>query len=361
MKVAVGLAFLLLLVPAASASSTRPRTILTTRGSLVGFAQDGSRLAVATVGGGQRCGIAVRVHDLRNGRERLLTTRRGPTCGLYAEPGGDGFDLVYRGGTAIWELQYGAHFNYQDVYESSLARPRDRFVEELVYDNDSYFTGEHVTPLAGGATAFYGWYTQSVQGSDDCDLELTCTVVVTRGGIHRVDARGRVTALAGAPPTAALAVADGRVALVRATPDVVWYAPPGMTSTVEVRNAGTGKLVTSFDLQGRVRALALSRGTLAVLVSDGGAARIDRYDPTTGVPVGSTPVPAAKEHDLSIAGHRVAFRVGARIELLDTANGSVRTIARTRGDVIGLSIQGRRIAWGQNAGTHGVVRAVVVS
>ena len=66
----------------------------------------------------------------------------------------------------------------------------------------------------------------------------------------------------------------------------------------------------------------------------------------------------------SISGTHVVFRVGGAIEVLDTRTGTVRTLARVRGDVIGVSIEGKRVAWGQNVGprrrAHGVVRALTL-
>src|SRR5262249_58400016 len=63
---------------------------------------------------------------------------------------------------------------------------------------------------------------------------------------------------------------------------------------------------------------------------------------------------------LSMSGNRVVFRAGRTIELLDAATQkiSVLTVARSR--PIGLSIEGRRVAWAVNADGRGLVRAIVL-
>jgi hypothetical protein len=346
---------------ATAASSVAPKTILKTKGDVVAFAQDGRRLAVATTGGRRRCWFSVRVHDLGRRRDHLLASPKGPTC-AYGDQRWNELHFTFAGRTGLWVLSTGAHFDYQDVTASSTADPRDGQLIELVYDNDAYTTGDHFADAAGdGSTLVYAAYAITVTGDEDCDLNYTCTVVTRGGGVWRVIRDGnRHVRIPGIGPTYRVAVSGRLLALVAATPDLVW-THKAKSSPVELRDAETGRLKTSFAVPGGAEALAVARGVIAVLAVNATGARIDRYSASSGALLGSTPVASTTAHELSAAGNRVLFRNGRTIFVLDAPTGSSRTLTTAKHVPIGLSIEGNRVAWGESLGKRGgAVRAVTV-
>ena len=60
---------------------------------------------------------------------------------------------------------------------------------------------------------------------------------------------------------------------------------------------------------------------------------------------------------LSASGGRIVYSVGKTIVSVDTATGAKSMLARAVSTPIGLSIEGRRVAWAENVGGRGRVRA----
>jgi hypothetical protein len=118
-------------------------------------------------------------------------------------------------------------------------------------------------------------------------------------------------------------------------------------------------LVSSFTPAGSVRDVALSGSRVAVLVESGGTTAIERYDAATGAFTGSTPV-AAGATDLDMSGTTVVYRLGRQIHALNAATGSDGVLRTSMGTPIGLSIEGRRVAWAVNIGGHGRIVALDV-
>ena len=165
---------------------------------------------------------------------------------------------------------------------------------------------------------------------------------------------------------------SGPVQIPDATADVVLAAGQGRIATalsgqVQIRDAVTGSLISSFAPSGTIRALALDGGLAAVLVEESGGKRIERYDAATGAFLASTPVPANTAVELDIAGQKLVFRSGNQIRLLEHPTGNVRLLLTARTRPIGLSIEGtqvawvKRVVWGVNRGRTGFVRSLRVS
>ena len=119
-------------------------------------------------------------------------------------------------------------------------------------------------------------------------------------------------------------------------------------------------MVSSIAPQGRVRALALSFGQLAVLMerANGGKA-IERYDPQSGRRIGVTAVPSTTATELSISSAGLIYRIGRRIYLF-TGSAAPRLVWQTSATPIGLSIEGRRIAWAVNIKGRGRIVALTL-
>jgi len=68
--------------------------------------------------------------------------------------------------------------------------------------------------------------------------------------------------------------------------------------------------------------------------------------------IGVTTVPSAVADDLAIARQTIVYQVGRAIWLLDAISGKTR-LAHTAGATpIGLSIEGRRLAWAENLSSN---------
>jgi hypothetical protein len=105
--------------------------------------------------------------------------------------------------------------------------------------------------------------------------------------------------------------------------------------------------------EGTARALAVSARALAVLVrrADAGAA-IVRYAIPEGTLLSATPVSAAAADELDIAGNWIVYHSRRQIHLVGRRGGD-RLLAIAIGRPIGVSIEGRRVAWAENAaGLH---------
>ena len=136
------------------------------------------------------------------------------------------------------------------------------------------------------------------------------------------------------------------------TPSVLTHFP------AEIREAPTGAVISRFMPHGRAFEVALSREFVAVLVQVGRRrARIELFRPTSGARLGAVRVPSGA-NALSISGKTVIFARGRTIWMLDAKRRktSMLSLARTR--PIGLSIEGRRVAWAESGRKRSRIRAL---
>jgi Tol biopolymer transport system component len=148
-----------------------------------------------------------------------------------------------------------------------------------------------------------------------------------------------------------VAAADGSSsrALTRTTADPPWQG-------VEVRNTFSGAVLARFAVEGKPRAVALSSARIAVLVEQGRSKRIELRG-RGGKLERSVSVPAVTDAELSTAGPWIVFRTGRTIRLLDARNGRTSVLAVAREIPVGLSIEGRRVAWAEQT-TPSRIRAI---
>jgi TolB protein len=135
---------------------------------------------------------------------------------------------------------------------------------------------------------------------------------------------------------------------------------PDAHSAVDVRDARTGARIAFFTLTGYADSealLALSRSYVALRVE---ADRLHVHRPSTGALVASTRVPrnvgAIAVSDSGI----VAFHVGRQIRAFDVKTRAARLIVTAAAKPVGLSIDGRRLAWVENRRNRAVIRAVTL-
>ncbi len=323
----------------------RPTTVFTAAGRIVAFAQDGPR--IAWISGGdrsRRCAWAVRVRTLPGARENELTRAAGPTCRHRMQLAAGTVPLALAGRAAVWALPNSGNTTHVRVVAGALGQ-RERQLAELAYANSNYEEGDHLGGVAGdGSTLAYSTYRIRVEDVEDCELQGVCPTVIAGGGVWRVVGRAR-RQLRETPPASVVAASERKLVLARASTDG--------TGLVEVRHARSGALVRAFDVGGSVRAVALWRGWTAVLVRDSRGFRVERRFTQTGSLVGTTRVPPNTAAQLSVFGNRIVFRVGRAIRAINAETGKVSTLARAASRPIGLSLEGRRLAWAENVRLEG--------
>lgn len=203
--------------------------------------------------------------------------------------------------------------------------------------------GTSLTALDGdGATLAFTWVSVFESPVTDC----ICHWALAGGRVVTI-VDGRRVAVPGAPASVGIAASRGRVALVPGAAtweggDSARAAPNG---PVEVRDALTGAVIATVSPVGTVRAVALSGVRLATLSYDAGVKRVDIWDITTQSLFRSIDLPADAAPEIDLAGKRLVWRAGRRIYVSDVENGASKRLFRSRARPVGVSIEGRRVAW----------------
>jgi Tol biopolymer transport system component len=134
--------------------------------------------------------------------------------------------------------------------------------------------------------------------------------------------------------------------------------PTKPRSIAEVVMAANGRIAGSIATEGRALAVSLSGSTVALLVQRESGNQLEFFDAGSGAFRRSVAVPATTAPELSAAGRVVVFRTGKEIRAVDAFGGVPRVVAIVSARPIGLSIEGNRVAWAENSGGRGRVRAV---
>jgi Tol biopolymer transport system component len=128
---------------------------------------------------------------------------------------------------------------------------------------------------------------------------------------------------------------------------------------VETRTWKNGFVVAKFNATEAVEALALSGNRIALLTGTRARRRIE-VRRTGGRRLRTTTVPRDVAPELSMAGRWVVFRTKRTIRVLDLRSGTTSVLAHTRAIIVGLSIEGRRVAWGEVTRGPDRIRAIVL-
>ena len=346
-------------------SGVRPQTLYASpAGPFVAFAQDGP--LVAWLAPGRRGCNRVHVLSLANGGQVQLPKQSGGapnvTCHWNAVPpvrlalGRKGLDA---GPYALWTLyEKLAPLEFDYVLGGGVADTRERRFREIAHSGQGI--GLWLGGIAGdGENLVYA--VTSVQYVDEvaCLSGGSCEKKVAGGGIRRIAGRSDPM-IPNTTAAVSVAVAGTSVAYVPAAPTVGKDGRPMASADlpIEIRDARTGASVAQATPQGAPVAIALSARLLATLEQTPRGLLLAWYDPTSGVAAGSVPVPAGTAPELAVNDQTVAFRVGRSIRTVDVATRQVRRLARAASTPIGLSLEGRRLAWADNPGGLGRIRAV---
>jgi hypothetical protein len=326
----------------------QPRTLVTSTLPIYAFAQDGDR--VAWVAGDARV------------RVRSLSTRRTWVVGTvsYKDRAPSAL-LALAGGRALWSFDAGGN---STEYPVVMGAPGHAPVEiaHLGFGLRGLGDGHDLVGVAGdGTTLAYGWVAESCPGPVGCNT-FEGPLVVTGGGISiatwtPAPHSFSPPVLAGVSPPALFAFTGGRVAVAAARASTPVGTAPRVVEdgAVEVHDLAGG-LQLRVPFLGLVRDIALSGRALAVLFEQpDGSKVVQRFVVPNEHFVAGAFVPAAAA-DVATGSGGTIFRAGRDVFLLQTER--ARLLARAAARPVGLSIEGRRIAWAETVRGHGRIRAV---
>jgi len=344
------------LLATAPPASGVPQTLVTWPTQIRAFAQDGPFVAWIARAPNTVLPWCGRTHiqSLPTGAHRSFGTRTAPVCG-----GG----LALGRNRALWTTDPGLCGNCQysaRVFTAALHSPRVVTVATVVA---WWGVGTHLTGLAADWRLLAVAQTRYVQVDTDpsCLEEPVPCVFKPRGGRVTQVIGGDRRVVPGIGPPAVLAVGGGRIAVAPSADQ--WEdqtdVPPAENGPVLVVNPTTGASVATVAPAGTVRALALSVRALAALVErTDGSLVVERYALPAGTLVSSATVNQRTDPRIDIGDKWTVYRVGRRVRLIGPG-GATRPLIHTAFSPIGLSIEGRRVAWATNGDGLHRIRAVL--
>jgi hypothetical protein len=279
-----------------------------------------------------------------------------------------GLAVASNGGSPalLWTLHESASravkFDY--VLGATVADPNERRFQQVAHATNG--AGLWLGGLAGGdGTLVYSvaqvQYKDQVACLSTPNAPGACDFEVSGGGIYRVVGRRQPVLVHGAPPAIEVAASGTDVAYIAASGANAAGQPLSSPDVpVEVRDARTGTLVASVTPPGTPLAIALSGNVLALLSRSPGGLELNWYDVRTGDSSGSATPPAQTAPELSVGATAIVFRVGRSIRAADIGTGLVHTLATASSTPIGLSAAGNRVAWAENIGGRGRIRALTL-
>jgi hypothetical protein len=347
------------------AAALRPQTLYTSPiGPIAAFAQDGPLLAWFAPSA-RGCNT-VRVLSLANGGQVQLPKQgqgsQNVTCRWDAVPpvrlalGRRGLDS---GPYALWTLyEKLTPLEFDYVLGGGIADTRERRFREIAHSGQGI--GLWLGGIAGdGSNLVYA--VTSVQYVDEvaCLSGGSCEKKVAGGGIRRIQGRNDPT-IPNTTAAVAVAAAGSEIAYVPAAPGVGKDGRPTASADqpIQIRDARTGALVANATPEGAPVAIALSTNVLATLEQTARGLRLVWYDAATGISAGSVALPAGTAPELAVNDQDAVFRVGRSIRAVNLTTQHVRKLTRAGTTPIGLSLEGRRLAWADNVGGLGRIRAI---
>ncbi len=344
MRVGLVLTVVVIALTAASGGRPAPTTLVHTKAPIEAFSYDAP--VIGWISGSCR---GVRLQNLQTGVRATIGRATIAACDPTTPP-----HLAVAGERALWTQAPTGNFVHVNVMVGSLPSGRSRLVEEVVEDTHEFKGFE----VAGEGTVL-AYSLRRLRNM--CATSAPCGPWAHSGiGVRRVRGRSPVQ-VPGAPTAMALATASGRIAIapINPVPGVDQSVEPS-NGTVELRRADSGQLLRTIATAGPVRAVALSRRLLACIVETPTQKRIAWYSVGSGDLLGSLWVPTEVANELDISSGRIVFHRERRVRLLKTSDQTVRLLAREPNEPIGLSIEGRRVAWAVNGAARGRIRTILL-
>jgi len=302
----------------------------------------------------------VHVLSLTNGIHVTLPRQgaaRNVTCGWPVGTTPVGLALAGRSSSVLWTLREQSPIPFDYLLGAGVGpdERRERRYQEMAHTTRG--AGLWLGGVAGdGSTLAYG--VTSVDFVDEAGCLAgtgTCRLRIVGGGVYRMAGREPVRIPGAGRGAVLVAASAGAVAYVP-TADVDRSGRPVAAADlpIEVVDGRTGASIARVVPQGTPLALALTPRLVATLERTPLGLRVAWYDRATGSPSGggSVPVSARTTPTLAASDAAVVFRVGRSIRAVLTRSHAVRTVARAAATPVGLSLDGRRLAWAENlAGT----------
>ena len=360
---AISLLLLLTLTSGTGGASTskarqaKPHTLVTDTGPIRSFAQDAH--SIAWIGSRYK----VHVRSLSTGMSSVVGSA-APALGSGPAP-----ILELADTRALWTRFEGGNSPETSLWTAALGGSAEQ-IELLVSYYPPVPGGDFLGGAAGdGPTLVYG------QTSELCApfyVEVDCKKLdVVGGGVSFVTGQYDQPPISHIPAPVMLAFAAHDPASGQISQGILAVAPAASPLFTDLGNAprvaadgpvevfSQSVLLSAVSPTGWVRAIALDFHQLAVLVErTDGTKALERYDPTHGTLIATTPVPKATAPQLSVSSAGIVYRVGGKIYLL--AKGAPRLVWKASGTPIGLSIEGKRIAWAVDLKGHGRIVALTV-
>jgi hypothetical protein len=343
---------LLAVTSGAASTSPRPKTLASSSGPIYAFAQ--SSAALAWIGGDAR----VRMQRLPGGKSSVVGRIAWPERAF-------GSWLAISGTRVVWAWDSGGNSNETSIVTGGLGVKQSP-VRYLNGGGRNVGNGQRFSGLGGDpSTLAFGWV------DERCDLPFgicelcepldSCSLVVAGGGVSIVTAGAKPTLLPGITPPALFALAEGRVALAPARSPTLERGPvPRVVEDgpVEVFDL-SGRHLTTIPLMGLVRGIAMTGQKVTVLLErPEGDRQILRFDARSGKFLSGSPLLSPAASSLATGTGGIVFRVGRQIYL--PSGRKLVPVARAASTPIGLSIEGRRVAWAENVHGKGRIRAVTI-
>ena len=347
-------------VPAADAKPAAARNLLVTQSPIRAFAQDSGRFA--WVDGKWH----VMAHKIGSRAKILLVGTAHPYVGgnKAVTP-----QLALAGPRIAWTRNGGGN-DFETAIFARNADPKAKahIVFNTAADREER-TGTYFGALAAGSSTL-AFTTVDYECVDPNDCSKLAAHPSRIDGAFRILGTSKWAQVPNAPGALELSVSAGRVALLSApkllsATEIADVSSPSLArpgARVEIRNATSGALVSTFTPPGTVKALALTGSVAAVTDELGdGTRQIERYNARTGASLGTTGNIAVGD-TLSAASKTFVYAVGGdKVEAMDATTGARRVLVVSPGPPIGLSIVGKRVAWAVNEHGHGQVLALTLS
>ena len=353
--------------PAAKAQPVKPRTLVTAKGLMHGFAQDGK--AIAWIAGPLHRPWSVYVRG-PNARKTWVVGKVDETD--YEVPGRViTRPLALAGTRALWTtFTGGASWVYTDV---ATGAPGMRQLSVNEYEIWEPGPDESPVPevVGDGTTLAYGVVLEGCRPENPWDIPRACAELYSGpgNGVVVVAHAYNPPAIGGIAPPVMLALSQGRVAVVPAASPRRndGYGPrPVENGPVAVYDL-SGQLLSTVHPIGTVREVALAWPTLSVIVErPDGTKALELYDVRApqGTAVANPMRISLGATDLAASEVGTVFRVGSRIYFRPgrphVENAVARSVCQADSTPIGLSIEGHRIAWAVNVKGQGRVVALTV-
>jgi hypothetical protein len=347
-----------------AATTPRVETLNTVRGHVAAFTQDGDVVAWLTPGSGTRCNDVTVASVANPIKVRLPQQGSAQNVTCMWRIGTTPVNLALAGTNAAWTLHQDSPIPFDWLLGASVGNRKERRFQELAHTKRGVgiwlggVSGDKSTLVYGIANVDYVDEAGCLSGNGSCELDTA------GGGVYRLSGRQLPKLIPGTDAAGAVAVAasDGAVAYVPSASVAKDGRPSaGADLPIEVVDAASGASIAHVVPQGVPLAIALTPTYLTTLERTASGLRIAWYDRATGVARGSTAVPAATSPELSATDAAAVFHVGRSVRSVAPGSAKPRALARAAAPPVGLSIEGRRVAWAENLKSTARIRALTLT